>query len=161
MATVAGSLRATSTFRSDTVMSFGSTTQTAGLRSDSVRAVAGISMTGAVSSFMRPTTVEPSRMAAGGSVSPTLTSKVLVTGSAWGETSRTRPVAVTAGSSVRLTVITGSLGADRNSWAGTSNTASRPSLRATRMIICPACTTSPGSAPVATTVPPASTRNSV
>ena len=54
-------------------------------------------MTGAVSSCMRPTTVEPRRMAAGGSVSPTLTSNVRVTGSAWGETSRTRPAAVTVG----------------------------------------------------------------
>ena len=118
-------------------------------------------MTGAVSSCMRPTIVEPKRMAAGGSVRPTLTSKVRVTGSAWGETSRTRPVAVTVGSSVRLTVINGSLGAERNTCAGTSNTASRPSLRATRTIMCPACTTSPASAPVATTVPAASTRSSV
>jgi len=118
-------------------------------------------MTGAASSFMRPTTVEPSRMAAGGSVKPTLTSKVRVTGSACGETSLTLPTAVTAGSSVKLTVINGSLGAERNSCAGTSNTASRPSLRATRMIICPACTTSPGSAPVAVTIPGASTLSSV
>src|SRR5262245_40677525 len=37
----------------------------------------------------------PSRMAAGGSVSPTLTVKVRVTGSACGATSRTRPRATT------------------------------------------------------------------
>ena len=50
MATVAGLWRSTSTFRSDTVRFDGSTTQTAGRRSNSVRAVAGISMVGAVSS---------------------------------------------------------------------------------------------------------------
>ena len=52
-------------------------------------------------------TVEPSRMSAGGSVRPTLTSNVPVMGSACGETSRTRPVAVTPAASVRLTVISG------------------------------------------------------
>src|SRR5262249_42069105 len=82
MATVAGSWRSTATLRSDTVRLAGSTTQTAGRRSDSVSADAGISMTGTASSCMRPTTVEPSRIAAGGSVRPTLTSNVLVTGSA-------------------------------------------------------------------------------
>ena len=61
---------------------------------------------------MRPVTVAPSRIAGGGSVRPTLTSKVRVTGLACGATSRTRPRAVTDGSSVRLTVISGSLGAD-------------------------------------------------
>ena len=101
-------------------------------------------MTGTASISMRPVTVAPSRIAGGGSVKPTLTSKVRVTGSACGATSRTRPLAVTDGSSVKLTVICGSLGAERISWAGTSNTASRPSWRASRTTICPAWTTSPG-----------------
>ena len=51
MATVAGLWRSTSTFRSDTVRLDGSTTQTAGRRSDSVSADAGISMVGALSSL--------------------------------------------------------------------------------------------------------------
>ena len=46
-------------------------------------------------SRMRPVTVVPRRIAAGGLVSPTLTLKVPVAGSARGETSRTRPAAVT------------------------------------------------------------------
>ena len=110
---------------------------------------------------MRPVTVAPSRIAAGGSVRPTLTSKVRVTGSACGATSRTRPAAVTAGSSVRLTVISGSAGAERINCAGTSKTASRPSCRASVTIICPACTTSPARGPVAVTVPGASALSSV
>ena len=56
---------------------------------------------------MRPVTVAPSRMALGGSLTLTLTLKVRVTGSACGSTWRTRPFAVTAGSSVRATMIVG------------------------------------------------------
>ena len=90
--------------RIDTVRLAGSTIQTAGWRFNSVRAEAGIVITDAVSICTRPVTVAPSRIASGGSVRPTFTSKVLVTGSACGPTSRTRPVAVTEGSSVRRTV---------------------------------------------------------
>ena len=46
---------------------------------------------------LMPFTVEPSRIASGGSVRPTLTWKVRVTGSACGATSRTRPIVVTLG----------------------------------------------------------------
>ncbi len=46
---------------------------------------------------MRPVTVLPRRMAGGGSISRTRTAKVPVTGSARGETSRTRPIALTCG----------------------------------------------------------------
>src|SRR6516164_5935468 len=88
--------------------------QTAGRRSNSVGAEAGISMAGAVSSCTRPVTLTPRRMAAGGSVRATLTSNVRVTGSACGETSRTRPTVVTLGSSVSLTSTLGCLGADRS-----------------------------------------------
>ncbi len=42
-------------------------------------------ITGADSSWTLPFTVEPSRIAAGGSVKPTFTWKVLVTGSACGD----------------------------------------------------------------------------
>src|SRR5262245_52794392 len=111
-ATVAGLWRSTSTLRKDTVSVDGSTTQTAGCWLALVRAVAGISIVGAVSNCTCPMTVAPSRMEAGGSVNPTFTSNVLVTGSACGETSRTRPTVVTAGSSVRPTLTGGSLGAD-------------------------------------------------
>ena len=58
-----------------------------------------------------PVTVEPSRISAGGRTSPTLTSKVPVTGSAWGATSRTRPIAWTFRLRVRKTSISGSGGA--------------------------------------------------
>ena len=54
---------------------------------------------------MAPVTAAPSRKASPGLVSPTLTRNVLVTGSAWGETSRTRPLAVAAGSPLSVTVI--------------------------------------------------------
>ena len=87
--------------RSDTVWLCGSTTHTAGRPFASVSALAGTSTPGGAASLMRPVTVAPSRMASGGSVMPTLTWKVRVAGSAWGATSRTRPVALTCGSSVR------------------------------------------------------------
>ena len=75
--------------------------------------IAGISMTAPASISMRPVTVAPSRIAAGGSVSPTLTSKVRVTGSACGATSRTRPVARSRSDHRSgVTVIAGSVGAD-------------------------------------------------
>src|SRR5262249_23643711 len=112
----------------DTVSADGSTIHTAGCPLNFVSAVAGISITGTDSISIRPITVAPSSIAGGGSVKPTLTSKVRVTGLACGATSRTRPRAVTAGSLVRLTVTCGSGGAERINWAGTSNTASRPSL---------------------------------
>ena len=74
----------------------------------------------------RPVTVAPSRMASGGSVMPTLTWYVRLAGSAWGETSRTRPVAFTCGSLVSAISTTGSRGPVRISCSGTSKTASRP-----------------------------------
>ena len=52
-------------------------------------------------------------------------------------------------------------GAARSTLAGTSNTASRPSWRATRTTIWPACTTSPGSAPRAVIEPEVSAFSSV
>src|SRR5215510_16225477 len=112
-ATLAGSYRNTSTFRIDTVLFEGSTTQTAGWLLNFVSAVAGMLMTGTESPSMRPVTVAPSRIAGGGSVKPTLIAKVRVTGSACGAIARTRPAVVTFGSSVRLTVIRGSPGAVR------------------------------------------------
>src|SRR5215831_7134423 len=97
----------------------------------------------------------------GGSIQPDLDLECPGDGiSLWGYLAHPA-VAVTFGSSVRLTVMIGSLGADRRICAGTSNTASRPSCRATLMIHCPAWTTSPGSAPVAITMPSASRRSSV
>ncbi len=110
---------------------------------------------------MRPTTVAPSRIAAGGSIILTRTRKVRVRGSACGSTSRTRPIAVTLGSSIRATVIFESGGAEGSIWAGMSNTASHPISRATRKIICPGCTTSPVSAPLAMMMPAASAFRSV
>ncbi len=113
-------------------------------------------MPGVKSSFMRPTTAEPRRMAGGGSMSPTRTRNVPVTGSARGETSRTRPLAVTFGSLVSATVISGLRGALSFTTDGTSNTASLPPVRAIWMIMRPAGTTSPGSAPTRVIVPGAS-----
>ena len=92
---------------------------------------------------------------------PTLTRKVRVAGSAWGATSRTRLVALSFGSSVRAISTTGSRGAVRRIWAGTSKTASRPAWSATSAIVCPARTTSPGQAPTAVTEPAASALSSV
>ena len=111
---------------------------------------------------MRPMTVAPSRIAGGGSVRPTLTSNVRVTGLACGATSRTRPLR-------RDRRIVGQADGDlrdrsaptRINCAGTSKTASRPSLRASRTIICPACTTSPAPGPIAVTTPGASALSSV
>ncbi len=102
---------------------------------------------------MRPVTVAPSRIAAGGLFRRTFTRKVPVTGSARGATSRTVPVAVTFGSDVSVTVISAFGGAASLMRAGTSNTASRPPSRATWTIMRPAPTTSPGSAPCAVTTP--------
>ena len=107
IATVAGSKRRTSTGCSDTVRFAGSTTQTAGWRSISVSALAGMSMPCADVDVHPPGDgrAEPHRARRIGE--PTLTSKVRVTGSACGATSRTRPFAVTDGSSVRMTLISG------------------------------------------------------
>ena len=82
-----------------------------------------------------------------------LTRKRRVTGSACGSTVRTRAFAVTDGSSASATVMIASGGAPRKTWAETSNTASRPSCRATVKIDCPGCTTSPASADRAVIVP--------
>ena len=111
--------------------SIGSTIQTAGLPSIWVSALAGIEIPGPVSSSRRPVTVAPSRIGLGVIDHAILTRNVRVTGSACGSTVRTRAFAVTDGSSVKVTVIVGSGGAARSTWAGTSNTASRPSSRAT------------------------------
>ena len=96
-------------------------------------------MIGTASICMRPVTVAPSRIASGGSIEPDLDLEGPRDGiglrgnlaDAAGSTSRIR-------SSVRMTVTYGSVGADRSNWAGTSKTASRPSWRASRTIICPA-----------------------
>ena len=80
MTTVPGSKRSTSTLRSDTVRLEGSTIQMAGWRSLLVSALAGTAMPVADSISMRPVTVAPSRMAAGGSLRVTLTLNVRVIG---------------------------------------------------------------------------------
>ena len=77
-----------------------------------------MSTTGVEGVSIRPVTVAPSSMVGGGSVSPTRTSKVRVTGSACGDTSRTRPCAMTFGSPVRVTRISASADAARRTWAG-------------------------------------------
>src|SRR5262249_9190617 len=159
--TASGSNRSTSIVCSDTVEVDGSTIHTAGCWLLWVSAVAGMSMTELEAASMRPTTVVPRRMAAGGSFRPTLTSKVRVTGSAWGATSRTRPVTVTAGSSFSDTVTSGFFGADRIAGAGTSKTASLAPWRASVTIMRPAETTSPGSAPTEVMTPAASALSSV
>jgi hypothetical protein len=112
-------------------------------------AVAGTWMPGALAICMRPVTVLPRRIAGGGSISRTRTAKVPVTGSARGETSRTRPTALTVGSIASatlrsylpapaagpalpgVTTIFGSSGAASLMAAGTSKTASRAPSRAT------------------------------
>jgi hypothetical protein len=81
------------------------------------------------------------------------TLNVPVTGAARGESSRTRPLAVTLASVLSATVISGLDGARSLICAGTSNTVSRPSLRAACTTMRPAGTTSPGSVPTAATVP--------
>src|SRR5271169_3130615 len=83
-AAVAWSKRNTSTLRIDTVWLDGSTIQTAACWFALVKAVAGISMVGVESVCIVPLTVAPSRLASGGSVKPTFTSKVRVCGLAWG-----------------------------------------------------------------------------
>src|SRR5262249_59938419 len=115
-----------------TVLVFASTTQTAGLPLDDVSAEAGIVIADSPPMRIEPVTVEPRRIASGGSVRPTFTSKVRVTGSACGETSRTRPVVRTPGSEVSVTVTSGSSPAAASiTRGGTWNTASGPPLRAT------------------------------
>src|SRR5262249_59362070 len=106
----------------ETVWLVGSTTHTAGLWLLFVSAVAGISMVGPEFTVTTPVTVAPSRISSGGSLKPTLTSNVRVTGSAWGATVRIRPRAFTFGSLVKLTRNSGSLGPDRMNWAGTWKT---------------------------------------
>ena len=75
--------------------------------------------------------------------------------------SRTRPTVLTAGSSVSAMLICASGDTWRMRLAGTSNTASAPSLCATVTIIWPARTTSPASAPLAITEPGESANNFV
>ena len=70
-------------------------------------------MPGVDLSSIRPFTVAPRNIAGGGSIRLTRTRKVRVIGSACGSTWRTRPMAVTDGSSVRETTISGSAGAER------------------------------------------------
>ena len=67
---------------------------------------------------MRPVTVAPSRMASGGLMMPTLTWNVRVAESAWGATSRTRPVAFTCGSLVRAISTSGVARAGPNELLG-------------------------------------------
>src|SRR3984885_10367410 len=129
--TVPGSKRRTSTGLRATVMLSGLTTQTAGFLFVAVKALAGSEIPWPWSTSIRPVTVAPSRMAGGGSLTATRTLNVRVTGSACGSTCRTRPFAVTLGSSVRAMITSASPGAVRNTWAGTSKTASQPESRAT------------------------------
>src|SRR5690606_4304640 len=123
--------RSTTTLRSDTVPLSASSTQTAGRPSAEVSAEAGMRMAPpSPPSWMLPVTVVPRRIAAGGSARPTRTAKVRVTASARGDTSRTRPIAVTAGSETSVTVTSGSRPpAASFTRAGTSKTASRPPSR--------------------------------
>src|SRR3954447_3663397 len=101
------------TARRLTVWSFGSTTQTKVCSASRTTAVPGSSTTGAGGCLSRPVTVAPRRSASDGLSSAIRTVWVRVTGSAWGETSRTRPTAVMSGAPARATLITGSFGADR------------------------------------------------
>jgi hypothetical protein len=77
---------------------------------DAARGVARHARPEGAASLMLPVTVEPSSIAGGGSIMPTLTWNVLVAQSACGETSRTRPVARTDGSLVSAICTTGSCG---------------------------------------------------
>src|SRR5262249_25240973 len=155
-ATLAESWDATSMLRVDTVPVLGSTIHTADCRSDRITAEGGISMPCVLPSCMRPVPAVPGPIAAGGLATPTLILKVPVAGSAGGETSLTRPAAVTFGSAVTKTVISGLAGAASLSRAGTSKTASRPPALSTCTIMRPACPPSPGSAPPPLTLPPPS-----
>ena len=139
--------------RSATVEVAWSTTQMAGLPSEVIRAEDGITTICSPASCMRPETTEPSSIPDGGLSSPTRTVNVPVIGLAWGETSRTTPVALMRGSSVRLISTGVCRDATRSTCGGTSNTASVPPSRAIRRIIWPPCTTSPASAPRAVTEP--------
>ncbi len=116
-----------------------------------------MSTTGVAAVSNRPFTVAPSSIAGGGSVSPTRTSKVRVTGSACGDDladAAVRDDVRVAGQADER--FPDRAAAARSTWAGTSNTASRPSLRASVAIICPAWTTAPARGPTAVTTPGAS-----
>ena len=141
--------------RDATIPVFGSTTHTEACRSERVTADGGISMAAvaAAGRLMRPVTVVPRRIAAGGSIRRILTRNVPVTGSARGATSRTTPFAVTFGSAVSATTMSGFAVTASLTRAGTSRTASRAPSRATWTIMRPAPTTSPGSAPCTVTTP--------
>ena len=111
---------------------------------------------------MRPVTVAPSSIAGGGSVSPTRTSNVRVTGSACGATSRTRPLR-------RHLRVVGQTNRDHRIGGG-PGAAPAPGRRTPRpdrpcgrafAIICPACTTAPARGPTAVTTPGASASSSV
>ena len=79
--------------RSATVLSRGSTIQTAGNPSSSVRAEPGTSITVAGGRMTRPVTVAPNSISDGGSVSAIRTGIVRVAGSACGAISEIRPLA--------------------------------------------------------------------
>ena len=89
--------------RNATVEVARSTIQMAGLPPEVISADAGMTTSCSPASFNRPDTTEPSSMPGGGLASPTRTVNVPVIGLACGETSRTSPVALTRGSSVRAT----------------------------------------------------------
>ena len=76
----------------------------------------------------RPVTVAPSRMAGGRIVDADAHLEGAGDGSACGSTWRTRPLAVTDGSSVRAIMMSASAGAVRITCAGTSKTASQPGV---------------------------------
>ena len=127
----------------------GSTIQTAGAPFAEVSADAGIAMPGAAPSWMRAGDgrAEPHRLRRIGEADPHLE------GARHGIGLRRHLAhaagrAARCGSEVSVTVTSGSRPAAASfTRAGTSKTASRPPWRATRTIIWPAATTSPGSAP--------------
>ena len=132
MTTVAGSKRCTSTLRSDTVMFAGSTIQTAGWPIVAGQR-AGRNRDAGVG-FRAACAPSPSRPGASRPADRSgraCTRNVRVTGSACGSTGPHAPLGGHGRIVGQRNDDLGIGGAERITWAGTSNTASRPSCRAT------------------------------
>ena len=114
---VAGSAPITSRLRQATLVVPGSTTHTPLSCPRRTRAVEGIANAVCARAWRVPETAVPSLNDGGGSVRPTRTAKVRVTGSACGAISRTRPWTLTFGSLARLTT-TSTSGSCRTSQVG-------------------------------------------
>ena len=153
-----------STARRATVLLAGSTTQTDGLPSDSMTAVRGSVMTGGVSNEIAAADRASKEKFERRAVEADLDWKKpchriclrrnLPDSARRLDTSDCRPAR-----HVRWDC--SGIRPDSAIWAGTSNTASLWSSRATRTIIWPARTNSPGSAPLAVTMPLTSASSSV